>query len=53
MTMVKVLTDTVKIPNIRVLRIIFGPKKDDVAGEWWKLHRGELHNLYLSSSIIR
>jgi hypothetical protein len=30
----------------RVLRRIFGPKRDKVTGEWRKLHSGELHNLY-------
>jgi hypothetical protein len=30
----------------RVLRRIFGPKRDDVTGGWRKLHKGELHNLY-------
>jgi hypothetical protein len=29
----------------RVLRGIFGPKRDEVTGEWRKLHKGELHNL--------
>jgi hypothetical protein len=37
----------------RVLRRIFGPKRDEVTGEWRKLHKEELHNLYLSSDIIR
>jgi hypothetical protein len=37
----------------RVLRRIFGPKGDEVTGEWRKLHNGELHNLYLSPDIIR
>jgi hypothetical protein len=37
----------------RVLRGIFGPKKDEVTGEWRKLHSGELHNLYSSPDIIR
>jgi hypothetical protein len=37
----------------RVLRRIFGPKRDEVAGEWRKLHSGELHNLYSSPDIIR
>jgi hypothetical protein len=37
----------------RVLRRIFGPKRDEVTGEWRKLHNGELHNLYSSSDIIR
>jgi hypothetical protein len=30
----------------RVLRRIFGPKRDEVAGEWRKLHNEKLHNLY-------
>jgi hypothetical protein len=29
----------------RVLRRIFGPKRDEVTAEWRKLHNGELHNL--------
>jgi hypothetical protein len=37
----------------RVLRRIFGPKRDEVTGEWRKLHSGELHNLYSSLDIIR
>jgi hypothetical protein len=37
----------------RVLRRIFGPKRDDVMGEWRKLHNEELHNLYSSADIIR
>jgi hypothetical protein len=37
----------------RVLRRIFGPKRDEVMGEWRKLHSEELHNLYSSSDIIR
>jgi hypothetical protein len=37
----------------RVLRRIFGPKRDEVTGEWRKLHKGELHNLYSSPDIIR
>jgi hypothetical protein len=32
----------------RVLRRIFGPKRDEVTGEWKKLHNEELHNLYSS-----
>jgi hypothetical protein len=30
----------------RVLRRIFGPNRDEVAGEWRKLHNEELHDLY-------
>jgi hypothetical protein len=37
----------------RVLRRIFGPKRDGVTGGWRKLHNKKLHNLYFSPSIIR
>jgi hypothetical protein len=37
----------------RVLRRIFGPKRDKVTGEWRKLHNEELCDLYSSPSIIR
>jgi hypothetical protein len=37
----------------RVLRRMFGPKRDGVTGEWRKPHNEELHNLYSLSSIIR
>jgi hypothetical protein len=37
----------------RILRRIFGPKRDEVSGEWSKLHGEELHNLYSSPYIIR
>jgi hypothetical protein len=37
----------------RLLRRLFGPKKDGVTGGWRKLHNEELHNLYSSPSIIR
>jgi hypothetical protein len=37
----------------RVLRRIFGPKRDEITGEWRKLHSGEFHNLYSSPDIIR
>jgi hypothetical protein len=36
-----------------MLRRVFGPNRDEVTGEWRKLHSGELHNLYLSPDIIR
>jgi hypothetical protein len=35
------------------VRRIFGPKRDEVTGEWRKLHNEELHNLYSSPDIIR
>jgi hypothetical protein len=37
----------------RVLRMIFGPKRDEVTEEWRKLHNEELHDLNSSPSIIR
>jgi hypothetical protein len=37
----------------RVLRRVFGPKRNEVTGEWRKLHNEELHDLYSSPSIIR
>jgi hypothetical protein len=37
----------------RVLRRIFGPKMDEVIGEWSKLHNEELHILYSSLNIVR
>jgi hypothetical protein len=36
----------------RVLRRIFGPKRDEVIGDWRKLHNEELHRFYSSPSII-
>src|SRR5215475_7649015 len=37
----------------RVLRRIFGPKRDEVTGKWRKLHNEELSDLYSSPNIIR
>jgi hypothetical protein len=37
----------------RVLRRIFGPKRDEVTGGWRKLHDEELHGLYSSPTIVR
>jgi len=37
----------------RVLRRIFGPKRNEVTGEWKKLHKEELNDLYSSPNIFR
>jgi hypothetical protein len=37
----------------KVLRRIFGPKRDEVTAKWRKMHNEELHDLYSSQSIIR
>ena len=37
----------------RVLRGIFGPKRDEVTGEWRKLQNEELNDLYSSQNIVR
>jgi hypothetical protein len=37
----------------RVLKRIFGPKRDEVTGKWRKLHNEELRDLYSSPSVIR
>jgi hypothetical protein len=42
-----------RVFEIRMLRRIFGPKRDGVTGGWSKLHNEELHDLYCSISIIR
>jgi hypothetical protein len=37
----------------RVLRKIFGPKRDEVTGEWRRLHKEELYDLYCSPILFR
>jgi len=36
-----------------VLRRIFGPRRDEVTGEWWRLHNEEQNDLYSSPNIVR
>jgi hypothetical protein len=43
---------TLRVLQDMLLRIIIGPKRDEVAGGCRKLHNEELHNLYTSPSII-
>jgi hypothetical protein len=45
--------DKLRVFENRVLRRIFGPKRDEVMDEWRKLHNKEPHDLYSSSSITR
>jgi hypothetical protein len=40
-----------RVSENRVLRRIFGPKREEVAGGWRGLHNEELHNLYASTNI--
>jgi hypothetical protein len=42
-----------RVSENKILRRIFGPKRDEVTGGWRKLHNEELNNLYSSPSIIR
>jgi hypothetical protein len=42
-----------KVSENRVLRRIFGTKRKEVARDWRRLRNEELHNLYVSSNIIR
>jgi hypothetical protein len=37
----------------RVLRRIFVPKREEVVGNWRRLHNEEFHNLYTSPNIVR
>jgi hypothetical protein len=46
-------TWSLRVFENRVLRKIFGPKRDEVTGEWRKLLNEELRDLYSSPSIIR
>ena len=42
-----------RVSENRVLRRIFGPKRDEVTGEWRKLHNEKLYGLYCSPNIFR
>jgi hypothetical protein len=46
-------TQRARVFENRVLRRIFGPNRDEVTGDWRKLHNEELHNSHSSPSIIR
>jgi len=42
-----------RVLESRLLRRIFGPKRDEVTGEWRKLSNEELNDLYCSPNIVR
>ena len=42
-----------RVFEYRVLRKVFGPKRDEVTGEWRKLHNEELNDLYSLPNIVR
>jgi len=48
-----VLLAILRVLENRVLRRIFGPKRDEVTGEWRKLHNEELNDRYCSPNIVR
>jgi len=43
----------VRVFENRVLRKMFGSKRDNITGDWRKLHNGELYDLYYSRNIIQ
>ena len=44
---------TLRVCENRVLRGVFGPKRDEITGEWRKLHNGEFSDLYSLPNIVR
>jgi hypothetical protein len=48
-----VVERTLRVSENRVLRRVFGSKRDEVTGEWRKLHNEELNDLYYFPNIVR
>jgi hypothetical protein len=42
-----------RVSENKVLRRIFGSRRDEVTGKWWRLHNEELNDLYSSPNIVR
>ena len=53
LTYLMVLLPQLSVFDSRLLRTIFGPNRNEVTGEWRKLHNEELNDLYSSQNIIR
>jgi hypothetical protein len=53
MMMMMIINYNFAYGSVWVLRRIYGPKRDEVTGDWRKLHNEELHNLYSSPNTIR
>ena len=50
--LVTVIVNNLRVFENMVLRRIFGPRRDEVTGEWRSLHNEELNDLYSSSTIV-
>jgi hypothetical protein len=42
-----------RVHDSRVLRKTFGAQAEDVTGNWWRLHKEEIHNVYSLPNVIR
>jgi len=51
--LIKVKIRKLMVFENKVLRRIFGPRRDEVTGEWRRLHNEELNDLYCSLNIVR
>jgi hypothetical protein len=48
-----VIKRKLRVYENKVLRRIFGPRRDEVTGDWRRLHNEELNDLYTSPNIVR
>jgi hypothetical protein len=47
------MSNRLSVSENRVLKKMFGPKQEEVTGDWRKLHNEELHGLYFLSYVMR